>query len=237
MELVIAVLIFCVGGAAVLFARQSTREPPARLLREAGQVYEAAVRSEGDLRGELLNKNVNQQDGEGDSALHMAYYAGQEGAITRLKALGADEHLRNREGLTPAEMREVAETEALLERTTACMTLSIWVDEARGRVLYEKLKLRSSRVYNPALVRLFLRERHRRRLIGLAVKVGMPGSQERLALILGTQFSGSEGKGIANIYLNSGSGELADAATRWAQANGYQITSRVSDAVARWGAF
>ncbi|MFI6085088.1 hypothetical protein ACIBBB_29665 [Streptomyces sp. NPDC051217] len=230
-------LVLRVGGVVLFVVSQARRARAEGLLREAATLYEAAVRSEDDLRAELESTDVNRQDSEGDSALHMAYYSGQAEAVARLKALGADEYVRNNEGLTPEEMRDVAATEALLERTTACMTLSHWIDEARGRVLYDELRACSPRIYNPALVRLFMRERHRQRLVCLAVKVGIPDSKERLALILGIHFAGREGRGIANIFLNSGSHELADAARRWALRNGYDIHSRVSGTVARWGEF
>lgn len=230
-------LVLCAGAVVLLVVSRARRARAERLLGAAATLYEAALRSEDDLRAELESTDVNRQDSEGDSALHLAYYWGGARAVARLKALGADEYVRNNEGLTPEEMRDVAATEDLLERTTACMTLSHWIDEARGRVLYDELRACSPRIYNPALVRLFMRERHRRRLVCLAVKVGIPDSKERLALILGTHFAGKEGRDIANTFLNSGSDELADAAGQWALRNGYDINFRVSGTAARWGEF
>lgn len=196
-------------------------------------VYDAAVGSDAGLRRHFTAADVNLQNSDGDSALHMAYYAGQAEAIARLTAFGADETLQNREGLTPAEMAELAETERLLEQTLACMSGCVWLNEKQGRPLYQKLTKCRQRLYEPALVRVFLRAPRQRKVVCLAVKVGMPASERRLAMML----DGYGTKEIATNFLNSGSAELAAAATRWAARHGYMIQYKVSDAGARWGEF
>jgi hypothetical protein len=67
----------------------------------------------------------------------------------------------------------------------------------------------------------------------LAVKVGIPGSERQLGLML-------DGYGtvqIATDFLNSGSTELAYAAEWWASAHGYTVYHSVGSATARWGRF
>ncbi len=54
-------------------------------------------------------------------------------------------------------MTEVGETERLLEQTLTCLSGSVRIDERRGRELYDALRECSPRVYNPAIVRVFLR--------------------------------------------------------------------------------
>jgi hypothetical protein len=108
--------------------------------------------------------------------------------------------------------RRLREVERVLRETLACMTLCMWLNEKRARPLYESLTRRSPRIYNPALVRVFLGYKYYRRVVCLAVKVGMPGSEERLAQILHAYGT----KEIATDFLNSGSPALAAAAREWA---------------------
>jgi hypothetical protein len=60
------------------------------------------------------------------------------------------------------------------------------------------------RICNPALVRVFRRIKHRRRLVCLAVKVGTPQSEERLTLMLESRGT----KEMATDFLNPGSSLL-----------------------------
>ncbi|MFD1045270.1 hypothetical protein ACFQ1S_06570, partial [Kibdelosporangium lantanae] len=151
----------------------------------------------------------------------------------RLQAFGADETLRNHEGLTPAEMSQVAATERLIEQALACMTLCMWINEERGRPLYDALTQTPEQIYNPALVRVFLRDKHHRRFVCLAVKVGRPGSTARLVEIL----HGHGTKEMATVFLNSDSTELAGEARTWARMNGYTIHHTPGHEGARWGHF
>ncbi|GAA0245584.1 hypothetical protein GCM10009527_047830 [Actinomadura nitritigenes] len=84
----------------------------------------------------------------------------------------------------------------------------------------EALMQRSPHVYNLAIVRGV--PTRGRLVVGPAVKVKMPGSEERLALMLdayGCQETATD-------FLNSSSARLADAARRWARAHGYRIFTR-----------
>jgi hypothetical protein len=198
-------------------------------------LYAAAADSDEEARRHLSPRNVNLQNPEGDSALHLAYRESDADAIARLVALGADATLRNHEGFTPGRMAELGAAEDLLERAMRCMSGCEWHDRERGRVLYEELRQCPIQLYNSALVRTFVRARpiNHRRLVCLAVKVGHPGSEERLVAIL----DGYGTRDIAADYLNAGSQPLADGARRWAAAHGYVIRLSGSGRTAQWGSF
>ncbi|WP_420302340.1 hypothetical protein [Streptomyces sp. MAR4 CNX-425] len=199
-------------------------------------VCAAAATSEAELRQVLETADVNAQNMGGDTALHLAYYTGRESAIARLRKCGADDTLRNGLGLTPTEMAEVSRVERLLEKTLTCLTGSMWIDEQRGHRLYTMLRQCEPRIYNPALARVFQRDRHPYRLVCLAVMVGIAGSEAQLGKILHGKDLES-GKRLATIFLHSGSSELADYGTRWAHANGYKVVFRPSGTSARWGRY
>lgn len=212
-------------------SRQVRHEGPAYLRVQV--LAQAAAESDEELRRQLTTVDVNVRTPEGDSALHLAHHAGQREAVERLERCGADATLRNDEGLTPVEMAELADVERLVEKTARCLSGNIWVNVTVARPLYDELRAASRRLYNPALVRVFLRTPHQRRLLCLAVKVGMPGSEHRLALIL----QGYGDREMATDYLNCGSAELVHAAEQWAAAHGYVIHHRSGGTVARWGRF
>lgn len=200
-------------------------------------LYNAAMGSDAELRQRLgvEHTNVNSQNPDGDTALHLAYFAGHQDAIARLTAFDADETLRNRRGLVPVEMSEVAKIERLLMRALACMSGCGWTDETSGRPLYEELRTCPPHVYGPALVDVFSRIVHRRpeahlslpeplmwasplqqapppqELVCLAVKVGLPGSEPTLAALLDAHGT----MPMAADFLDSGSAELASASRQW----------------------
>ena len=228
--LAIVVLILAARGDR---RRNAAEQAIANRPDQVSALYAAAAESDEEARRLLETTDVNRQNADGDSALHLAYHARDADAVARLVELGADETLINHEGFTPAEMSELADTEDLIERTAACMAGDRWRDPAKARPLYESLTRCSPRLYNPALVRVALRRPHNRSIVCLAVKVGLPGSEDRLAAVLdahGTQQ-------IATDYLNAGSPALADAARRWAAAHGYVIHQSGYGATVRWGSF
>ena len=85
-------------------------------------LYLAASEADASQMQRQLDRGVsiNLQDDKGNTALHLAYYAGREHAVARLVAFGAAENLRNREGLTASEMATLASTEEQLERGARC---------------------------------------------------------------------------------------------------------------------
>jgi hypothetical protein len=71
----------------------------------------------------------------------------------------------------------------------------------------------------------------RLQLVMLAIRLGIPGSEPRLAGLLDTQGD----PGIAEAYLNHGSDALDRAARKWAAANDYQVEERRTEGTGSGG--
>jgi ankyrin repeat protein len=82
-------------------------------------LYRAAASGDHARLRDWLDRghSIDLQDHEGNTALHFAYYQGQQDAIDALIAYGADNNLHNKEGLSPAEMYLLATIEDQLDRT------------------------------------------------------------------------------------------------------------------------
>jgi hypothetical protein len=174
------------------------------------------------------------QDKDGYTALHLAYYRGEQDAIDALIEFGADVNLRTKEGLSPEEMAEVATSERLLRKGVSCLgDFGDWTDVERGRTCYDRLKQIDPRIYNPALVRCVLNVTYRRTLLHLAIKLGVRGSEQRLAQVL----RGYGDKRMATDYLNAGSETLRVAAEGWARRNNYRIYRTAGRSPVSWGRF
>ncbi|WP_460531645.1 hypothetical protein [Flindersiella endophytica] len=223
--LVVAAVIVLVGGNASLGKVRT---------RRYGRLHEAAGSVE--LLRQVIDSGtpVDQTDKQGNTVLHYAYYTGREAAIDNLRAFGADDNLRNNEGLTPPEMADVAATERLLAECAEYLAAhGTWRDPAAARPIYDRLQEHAPRIFNPALVRLMQRYGRRRRLLVLAIKIGMPGSEERLEQVL---FAYGD-QHMAVDYLNAGSAALRRSAEIWARRNGYQVYYRQGRAGVGWGTF
>ncbi|GIE33807.1 hypothetical protein Ait01nite_068520 [Actinoplanes italicus] len=236
LEIVLVVVMGSVVMAAVVvtimgFHRLAAAERATAERRRRDEELRARVAAMVD--GAVAPEEVGLQNPDGDSALHLAWHAGREDAVARLVALGADENLRNNDGLTPAEMVDLVAVERLLEQTLPHLIGCRWRDREKARPFYDSLQRTPARLYNPALVRVALRVAKHRSLVCLAVKVGAPGSEERLASLLDAHGT----KEIATDYLNAGTPLLAEAARRWAAANGYVIEQTGSVAAVRWATF
>ena len=236
--LVIALLtIFALAGLAFLLSLLLSALLRRRVRAHVNALY--CVASEGDankIREELdRGISIDLQDDNGNTALHLAYYDGQERAVARLVTFGAGENLRNREGLTAPEMMTLASTEELLKRGVGCLEpMGVWRDANQGRAVYNELKECSPRIYNPAIVRFVLKNPgSRRQLLHLAIKLGVSGSEAKLVEVL----DGFGTKEMAVDYLNAGSGILRVAAERWARRNDYRIHSTGGRRVVAWGQF
>ncbi|GAA2440470.1 hypothetical protein GCM10010191_65340 [Actinomadura vinacea] len=195
----------------------------------------AAAGDAGRLRRSLARGvPIDRSDPRGDTALHRAFYAGRLEAVANLRAFGADENLRNKEGLTPPEMARVAEAEELLREGVRCLAADgAWRAEERARPLYDRLVRQPPRILNPALARLARRDGECRALPILAIKVGARGSESGLVAML----DGFGDRSMAVAYLNSGSPVLREAAERWAGRNGYRVYHRAGRAGVLWGRF
>lgn len=199
-----------------------------------GRVYEAALTGDRDLLRQRIGRSVDRRDRDGNTALHLAYYRGRQEAVDALVAFGADENLRNKEHLLPAEMREMAEIEDLLTAGAACLdTHGDWLDPDRGRVVYDRLRDRKPRIYNPALVRRVLAGERQTALLHLAIKLGVFRSEAKLVEIL----HGYGTVAMATDYLNCGSHLLRDAAEVWARRHGYTIHHAPGSRSLTWGRF
>lgn len=225
--MVVAIIIGCVAVPLIVFGLVRYRRTVRN--RRVNELYEAA--STGDLT--QWSHAVDVQDSEGNTALHLAYYRGQQDAIAALVAYGADDNLRNNEHLTPAEMGVMATIELQLRAGAKCLSHGEWVDSERGRVIYDKLREQKPRIYNPALVRCVLTGKNRTSLLHLAIKLGIRGSEKRLAQAL----HGYGTREMATDYLNAGSKVLREAAEAWAKRNGYEIVSFGGARTVSWGRF
>jgi hypothetical protein len=206
------------------------------ITRRVNTLYQAAASGDRAQLQDWLDRghSIDLQDREGNTALHFAYYQGEQHAIDALVAYGADDNLRNKEGLSPSEMRVLAEVENQLDLCVDYLNdAGNWLDRDRGWTIYSRIKEYQARIYNPALVRCVLRSKQRRKLLRLAIKLGVRGSEERLAQVL----RGYGTKEMATDYLNAGSDVLSAAAQRWARQHNYRIIRMGRGAAATWGRF
>jgi Ankyrin repeats (3 copies) len=230
---VVAIIIVCAFvlatgvTAMVVYRRKVTA-------RRVEALYQAAASGDRDRLQQSVDQghSVDLQDNEGNTALHFAYCNGQQDAIDALVAYGADDNLRNSEGLSPLEMGLMAIIEAQLDEGVGYISGNgSWLDKEQGRIIY--LKQHKPRIYNPALVRCVLTGRDRRKLLHLAIKLGIRDSEDRLAQVL----HGYGTKDMAVDYLNAGSRVLREAAETWARRNNYRIVHMGGHAKVTWGQF
>ncbi|MEI5103230.1 hypothetical protein RB200_37730 [Streptomyces sp. PmtG] len=208
--------------------------------RRVDAPYEAAARGDGAwLRRRTGDgaQAVNLRNREGNTALHLAYYCGDEDAVDLLTAFGADARLRNHEDLAPPEMAEVERVEGLLWECAARLRPDgAWDDEGAAWKLYDQARDVRPRHYGPALALLLLPLPgvDRRGAFRVAIKLGVPGSEARLEELLHAHGD----VGAATDFLNSGSPGLCSAGERWARRHGFRAHLAVGDGRgARWGRF
>jgi hypothetical protein len=231
-----AVVIGIVVSVLVLLTVFLKAISPRRNTRRVKTLLSAAAGGDAELLQRTLDKgiSIDQSDPQGNTALHHAFYTGQEQAIARLREFGADENLRNNEGLTPPEMADIAEIERLLRLGVFFLTeRGAWRNEKRGRAIYDQLTGFRPRVFNPALVRVVLQNKDRRRLLMLAIKIGKHGSEDELAEVL----HGFGDQSMAEDYLNAGSPALRETAAKWARLRGLLISYRGGHTHVTWGRF
>jgi len=231
------VILAAIGGALVLVvvllaARAQRRRATAR---RVNGLFDAAVAGDRDgMQRSIGRGSVDLRDRQGNSALHLAYYQGEHEAIEALIAFGADQNLRNGEGLSPAQLGEVADIELLLTKAAQYLDArGTWLDRDAGRASYDQLKRRRPHVYNPALVRRAVRNQDGPQLLHLAIKVGVHGSEQKLAEVL----HGYGTVAMAEDYLNAGSPTLHQAAETWARSRGYTIHYTGGQRSITWGKF
>lgn len=237
-ETVLVIVAVAVMIIIVLLTGAIALRPHRRKVRTArvDRLYQAAVTGDRDQLRQTVKRtrSVNLSDADGDTALHLAYYHGQQEAIDALVAFGADENLRNKEHLLPAEMSEIAAIERLLADGAHCLDHhGDWLYEERGREVYVELRNRKPRIFNPALVRCVLGGSRQTELVYLAIKLGVFGSEKKLAGILDAYGTVP----LATDYLNAGSPVLREAAELWARRHGFTIHYTPGARSLTWGRF
>jgi hypothetical protein len=228
--IVVVVLVLVLVAAIVPGQRRKAAD------RRVDNVYEAATSGQGEQLRQWVDQghSLDARDREGNTALHHAYYDGQQDAIAALIAYGATDNLRNKEGLSPAEMATLAAVEDQLAMGVQYLAGDgTWSDRERGRAVYDELRRVAGRIYRPALVRSVLSTTDRRKLLHLAIKLGMAGSQERLVQVL----NGYGTREMALDYLNAGSDVLRQGAEQWARRHNYHVYYTGGRSAVTWGSF
>lgn len=178
--------------------------------------------------------SVNAQDDKGNTPLHYAYYQGRQEVIDRLIAYGADPKFRNNDGDTPSDVREIGRVDNLIR--TGAKLLSghgDWTDAVKARSIYDELKRTNAALVTRAIVRKVASGEDRLRVLFLAVKLGITGSEGHLNAVLQTYGD----KSMAEDYLNSGSQLLNEGARRWANDHGGSISAGGGSHRVAWDRF
>jgi len=185
----------------------------------------------------LINRgtNINAPGALDDTPLHVSIYKGQKELSDLLLERGADDRLLNRYGLRPQEMRGVPEIERKVINTAGLLnTNGNWTERNRARELYNHLRdLEAKYVTNALVLQVIKDEPMRLRILILAIKLGIQGSEEKLASLLMVYGN----KSMAEDYLNCGSSVLDAAGRKWAGAHGYAISTGPGSHRATWGRF
>lgn len=108
-----------------------------------------------------------------------------------------------------------------------------WIDIDTGRRIYNILKTVKGEVVVDSLARHVLKPEIRLRALFLGVKLGIPGTEERLNKILVNRGD----KRMAEDFLNSGSQKLHDGGSEWANVHGYFISTGMGSHRVAWGQF
>jgi len=179
--------------------------------------------------------DVNAKGELDDTPLHVSKYRKQEALSALLMEKGADNSLLNRYGLSPQDMTRLPEVESKVAETASLLNNSGgWTDRTAARHYYNHLKqLRANEVINAVVLQVIEGTPRRLRVLILAIKLGLPGSEDKLSSLLMVYGD----KSMAEDYLNSGSGELAGAGRRWARAHGYNVSTGYGSHRGTWGSF
>jgi hypothetical protein len=109
-----------------------------------------------------------------------------------------------------------------------------WTDADLARDLYDLLERFDGATVIDVLVEKVSNDaKDRLHILFLGIKLGIPGSEERLNQLL----SRHGNKQMAEDFLNSGSDTLYQGGKQWAERHGYYITSGAGSSRASWGSF
>lgn len=199
-------------------------------------LHEAAARGHASQIDRCMKRgmSINAQDDKGNTPLHYAYFHNREDVVDRLIAYGADPTIRNEDGDTPSDMREIGKADHLIRQCAQLLDRHAdWTQRSEARRLYDALKSMDGNIVIKAIVRQVIDDENRLRVLLLAVKLGISGSEERLNNALQTYGD----KSMAEDYLNSGSQLLYAGGQRWAARRGYTIGSGTGSHRVAWGRF
>jgi len=125
--------------------------------------------------------------------------------------------------------------DALVMEAANCLDAEAnWTCGDHSRKIYEDLKNWKKPDYvTNALVRLASKEYKRLQVLYLAIKLGIPGTEEKLL----TMLMENGDKKMAEDYLNSGSAKLHEGGALWATRNGFAINTGAGSHRAFWGIY
>lgn len=179
--------------------------------------------------------NVDAVGAFGNTPLHQSIHSGQADTTRRLLERDADTRIRNTFGLVADEMARLPEIEALVVSTAKLIDRNgQWKNRRKGRKGYNRLRRRKNlQVVNSIVLKVIHSEDIRLQVLLLAVKLGIPGSENILTDVLKDHGD----KAMAEDFLNSGSRALASGARAWAKAHGYDVHSGPGSHRSAWGYF
>ena len=109
-----------------------------------------------------------------------------------------------------------------------------WTELNEARDVYDLIKRYDNKTVVDGLVRKVIQDAtNRLHVLFLGIKLGIPGSQERLNQVLDEHGDMK----IAEDFLNSGSSELYEGGKRWANSHGYSIMSGMGSHRTSWDNF
>ena len=185
----------------------------------------------------LVNKgaDVNAKGALDDRPLHLARYKGRDDLSAILKEKGADEDLLNRYGLRPRDMVHVSEIETKVNGLANLLDGSgNWTDRQAAHTQFDHLKtLPVNEIINALVLQTIEHSRLRLRVLLVAIKLGITGSEQKLSELLMVYGD----KSMAEDYINSGSSLLSAAGGKWANSHGYDVRTGMGSHRGSWGSF
>ena len=199
------------------------------------------------------NSDVNARDNDGRTALILAAKEGRVSAVDKLLAAKSDVNSKGKDNLTAlmwAANEGHADVVQLLLSAGADISDDVdvlitigaalisdnadWINRNHAQKIFTLIKRRDNPTVIDGLVRKVTQDSENRlHVLFLAIKLGIPGSQERLNQAL---YSIGDKK-MAEDFLNSGSSELHQGGESWAKQHGYNINSGEGSHRASWGRF
>ena len=179
--------------------------------------------------------NVNARGALGNTPLHDSIYKGDDSITSLLRSKGADSNLQNSYGLVPADMQQVLKVQSeIIETASLLSPEGKWSDRSKARILYNRVKAeKPSYIINALVLQIIQGHQMRLQVLLLAIKMGIPNSEENLVSILNVYGS----KSMAEDYLNSGSELLYNGGIGWANAHGYHMLEGPGSNRSGWGRF